>query len=208
MKSFDMAIEKLAGHTIADYLANETTSEIRHEYERGQILAMSGGTINHGLIGTNTTSELRNRIKGAQRECTTLGSDVKVRIEAVDSFVYPDAMVVCGPLETAEVDPDSVTNPTLVVEVLSKSTAGYDRGDKFFKYRQLPALREYILIDQYQPVVESFFKKEEGVWEIARVTGLDQSFPIKSLGFSIALADLYAGVTFPPPEENPKALER
>lgn len=203
-----MAIEKLAGHTIADYLAQEASSEARHEYERGQILVMSGGTINHGLIGGKIYRMLADRLEKSDKNCTAINSDVKVRIEAVDSFVYPDTMVVCGALETAEVDPDSIVNPILVVEVLSKSTAGYDRGDKFFKYRQLPSLREYILIDQYQPIVESFFKKEEGIWEIARVAGLDQSFPIKSLGFSIALADLYAGVTFPPPEEKPAVRER
>lgn len=203
-----MAIENLAGRTVADYLAHEATSEIRHEYERGQILAMSGGTINHGLIGTNVTVALRNQVKASQRNCTTFGSDVKVRIEAVDSFVYPDAMVVCGPIDTAEEDADSLVNPTLIIEVLSKMTAGYDRGDKFFKYRQLSALREYILIDQYQPVVESYFKKEEGIWEIARATGLYRTFPVKSLGFSLALADLYADVTFPAPEEPPAAPER
>lgn len=203
-----MAIEKLAGHAIADYLAYEATSEIRHEYERGQILAVSGGTINHGLIGGKMYRMLADRLEKSDKNCTAINSDVKVRIEAVDSFVYPDAMVVCGPIDTAEQDADSIVNPTLIIEVLSKSTAGYDRGDKFFKYRQLPTLREYILIDQYQPVVESYFKKEEGVWEIARATGLDQTFLIKSLGFSLALADLYADIAFPDPEEPPAAPER
>lgn len=195
-----MAVRKTSGLSIAEYLAFEARSETKHEYERGQILAMSGGTINHGLIGGKVYRTLAELLERVKKGCTAFNSDVKVYIQSVDSFVYSDTMVVCGPLETADVDPDSITNPILVVEVLSKSTAGYDRGDKFFKYRQLPSLREYVLIDQYQPVVESFFKREAGVWEISRAEGLDQTFPIKSLDLSLTLADLYADVTFPDPE--------
>jgi Uma2 family endonuclease len=197
-----MGVKKAYGHSISEYLEYEANSEIKHEYEGGQILAMSGGTINHGLICTNSTAIIREKVRASAKKCTTIGSEVKIYIHPVDSFIYPDTMVICGPLETAEADPESITNPILVVEVLSKSTAGYDRGDKFFKYRQLPSLREYILIDQYQPVVESFFKREENVWEISRVEGLDQTFPIKSLDLSLSLADLYAEVTFPPPESE------
>lgn len=107
-------------------------------------------------------------------------------------------MVVCGEIETSEADVDAVINPILVVEVLSKSTESYDRGDKFHKYRQLGSLKEYILINQAKVVVETFYKKEDNIWEISRVSGLDKSIEIKSLELKLKMSDLYTGVKLEP----------
>jgi len=178
-------------YSIEEYLELEATSELKHEYENGLILEMSGGTINHGVISDNIYNALRQRIRKSGSGCKTYSDKIKVRIEDLNQFVYPDAMVICGGIERSDKDAESVTNPKVIVEVLSKSTVGYDRGDKFHKYRQLDSFQEYILIDQYQYVVETFYKNEQGFWEISRAEGLENELYIKSLDFSISLSELY-----------------
>lgn len=169
---------------------------MRHEYEDGLILEMSGGTVNHGRICGNAYMGMRQRLRGKNADCEAFPDNVKVRIEAINQFVYPDAMVVCGDVERSDKDAESITNPSVIIEVLSKSTADYDRGDKFHKYRQLDSFREYILIDQYRFVVETFYKNKEGLWEISRVTGIESDLYIKSFDFSIPLKELYERVAF------------
>ena len=178
-------------YSIEEYLEFEATSELKHEYENGLILEMSGGTINHGVISDNIYNALRQRIRKGGSGCKTYSDNIKIRIEALNQFVYPDAMVICGGIERSDKDAESVTNPKVIVEVLSKSTAGYDRGDKFHKYRQLDSFQEYILIDQYQYVVETFYKNEQGFWEISRAEGLENSLYVKSFDFSISMGELY-----------------
>lgn len=180
--------------TIAEYLAYEYASEHKHEYEGGQVSAMSGGSINHGLPCGNVYAALRRKLAEANRSRQVINSEVRVHIKAADAIVYPDCMVVCDGLETSEDDPDAITNPLVIVEVLSKSTADYDRGDKFFKYRQLPSLRAYILINQERPVVETFSKRQDNVWEIGRYAGLEQNFYSKVLDVTVAMSELYADV--------------
>ncbi|MDX2284767.1 MAG: Uma2 family endonuclease, partial [Bacteroidia bacterium] len=140
--------------SIADYLTLERQAEVRHEYHRGELFAMAGGTRNHGALGANIVTELNllSRLRG----CSTFSGDVRIRIDAENRFLYPEASVVCGPAESSIFDPDSITNPVLIAEVLSESTEAYDRGEKFRLYRQLPALREYLLIDQHRPLVQVF----------------------------------------------------
>ena len=178
-------------YSIQEYLEFEATSELKHEYENGLILEMSGGTINHGVISDNIYNALRQRIRKSGSGCKTYSDNIKVRIEDLNQFVYPDAMVICGGIERSDKDAESVTNPKVIVEVLSKSTVGYDRGDKFHKYRQLDSFQEYILIDQYQYVVETFYKNEQGFWEISRVESLENELHVKSFGFSISMSELY-----------------
>ena len=191
-----MGVKKPDFQTIRDYIEYEYSSETKHEYERGEILAMSGGTINHGILCGNAYSELRENIGKSKIKCRAIGSEVRIHIKKADSIVYPDAMVICGEIEVSEEDSEAVTNPILVVEVLSKSTESYDRGDKFYKYRQLSSFKEYILIDQEKPVVETFYKRENNIWEISRVSGIDKSIEIKSLGLQIKMTELYINVSW------------
>ena len=183
-------------YSIEEYLEFEAKSELRHEYEDGLILEMSGGSINHGRICGNAYAGLRHRLRDKNADCEAFPDNVKVRLEAINQFVYPDTMVVCGKVERSDKDPESIINPRVVVEVLSKSTVDYDRGDKFHKYMQLESFREYILIDQYRFVVETFYKNEQGFWEISRVTGEEGELYIKSFDFSIPLKELYQRVEF------------
>lgn len=180
--------------SIENYVEYEYSTEAKHEYEKGQILMMSGGTINHGLLCGNAYNELRRGLDKSDLNCRVIGSEVRIHVEKAESIVYPDAMVVCGEIETSKEDKDAIINPIMVVEVLSKSTESYDRGDKFHKYRQLDSLKEYILVNQEKAVVETFYKKDSNIWEIARVSGLDQKVEIKSLSLILTMKELYIGI--------------
>ncbi|MEZ5042823.1 MAG: Uma2 family endonuclease [Saprospiraceae bacterium] len=180
--------------SIADYIEYESASETKHEYEKGEILMMSGGTINHGILCGNAYNELRKKVGNDKKKCSVIGSEVRIHIQSVNSIVYPDAMVICGEIEVSQEDEEAIINPLIVVEVLSKSTESYDRGDKFYKYRQLDSIKEYLLIDQEKPMVESFYKRENNIWEISRVSGLEKSLKVKSIGIEINLEDLYVNV--------------
>lgn len=187
-----MAEQQTEYYSIEDYLALEAQAEERHEYEAGRIHAMSGGSINHSIIGGNIITALNNSLKDSN--CIALNGDARLWIDHAHSFVYPDAMVVCGEIQAAEEDPHAVVNPVLIVEVLSKSTVGYDRGDKFHKYCSLPSFQEYVLIDQRQPVVDVLFREEPGYWKMTTAIGLDQSISLGSLGFDIPLSAIYRNV--------------
>lgn len=196
-----MAEKKINIYSIAEYLEFEESSEVKNEYEAGRIMAMSGGTLNHGIIGNNINTELNNSLKKKGLKCITINGDVRVWIEKADSFVYPDAMVVCGKIETYENDNNAVINPTLIVEVLSKSTGSYDRGDKFHKYCSLPSFKEYVLIDQNKPVIDVLFKEDSSYWKMATTIGLDKSITLNSIDCEIKLSDIYQntqGLKAPP----------
>ncbi len=188
-----MGEKALTRLTISEYLAFEAGADIRHEFHQGEIFAMAGGTKNHGKIGSNIITELTliERKKG----CTTYNGDVKVRIEASDRFVYPEASVVCGTVETSPHDENSITNPILIAEVLSDTTEAYDRGAKFRLYQQLPSFKEYLLIDQHRPVVTIYYRRDEKIWEMREVIGLDHTIYLQSLEAEITMADLYHNTT-------------
>ena len=178
--------------TIAEYLENEEKSLEKHEFHNGEVLAMSGGTINHSLIGSNITGELRNAVRG--KGCKTFNSDAKVYIDTLNHFVYPDATVVCGKVETSEKDANALSNPLLVVEVLSESTGDYDRGEMFRKYRTLTSFREYVLIDQYQPIVDVLYRMEDNSWKMVTIIGLDKTVYLNSLECELKMSDIYLDV--------------
>jgi len=184
-----MTEQKLKYYSVSDYLALEEQAQEKHEYEAGRIKAMSGGTINHAILGNNINTALNINLKGL--ECIALTGDARIWIDSAASFVYPDATVICGAIETAVEDEQSIINPTLIVEVLSKSTESYDRGDKFHKYCSLPSFREYVLIDQNKPVVDLLYREEPGYWRMMTVIGLDKSITLSSIGCSIKMEDIY-----------------
>ncbi|MEM1318840.1 MAG: Uma2 family endonuclease [Bacteroidota bacterium] len=190
-----MKAYKLPKRTVKEYLEQEVETGMKHEYHDGKIYALSGGSINHGLLCGNIYAELRKNLGGEGSTCKALTSEIKLHIESMNSYVYPDAMVVCGAFETAEDHQEAITNPTLIVEVLSKSTAEYDRGDKFYFYRQIPSLQEYVMIEQKRHVVEVYFKKEKNdLWKITRYTDWDQNIQLQSIGIEISMRDLYFDV--------------
>ena len=154
-------------YTFADYLALERDSETKHEFDAGEILAMSGGTARHSVLAANVVTALRNtRAPG----CTVFQSDMRVRVAATGRAMYPDASMACGPLEYDLEDAarTTITNPVLIVEVLSVTTEKGDRGNKWMHYQRIPSLQEYVLVSQ-EPRIEIFRRTPAGTWEYFEV---------------------------------------
>ena len=173
--------------TYADYLAAEAISEVKHEYLRGEIFAMAGGTVEHSRLAANVIHELHQALQG--RPCVVLTSDARIRIVETDRSTYPDVAVVGGRVETAPDDPDAVTNPLLLVEVLSDSTEAADRGEKFAHYRRLPSLQEYLLVAQRSPRLEIYRRTEQG-W-ILTEAGAGESLRLESIDARLTVDEIY-----------------
>lgn len=187
-----MKAQQLPNLSVEEYIQLERDSSARYEYHDGKIYALAGGTLNHGLICGNAYSSMRNALEKKGSACLPCTSEVKLHIGETNSFVYPDAMVICGEIEPAPEDQNAVVNPILIVEVLSESTAEYDRGDKFYLYRQIPGFREYVLIEQKKHVVDVHFKSDNSdLWRITRHEGLDKKIKLHSLGIEITMEALY-----------------
>ena len=186
--------------TIEEYLDFEDAAESKHEFDDGVIVDMSGGSEESSTIEVNLISELRTRLKGAR--CRPHGSNLKVRIKRTRSYRYPDALIICGPTEHDPVDKrkHTITNPKAVFEILSPSTEKRDRTLKFDDYRSIDGFEEYVLLSQVEPRVETYVRSAEGAWQFDVRVGLEATARIKSVGIDLPLAELYAGVTFPPPD--------
>lgn len=178
-------------YTFEEYLAMEEKAEFKSEYEKGKIYAMAGGTLDHSTISQNTGTAISNELREKGKRCRVNNSEIKIRIEEYDKGVYPDVSVICEPATFHNNRKDVITNPLLVVEVLSNSTRDYDKGSKFTQYRSLPSFREYLLIDQYEAKAESWYKVEENVWRISNARGLDAVIPLFVLDIEIKLSDIY-----------------
>jgi len=186
--------KEVTKYRIKEYLELEAQATIKNEYHNGLIIAMSGGTLNHGIIGNNINTEINSILKSKNLDCVSINSDVKIFIEKANSFVYPDGMVICGKIETATQDANAIINPILIIEVLSNSTERYDRGGKFHKYCSLPSFAEYILIDQYQPVIDSLYRFDNKSWNMMTTIGLDKSIHLQSIDAHILVKDIYRNV--------------
>ncbi len=146
--------------TAAEFLAWDATQTVKREFVRGEVFAMAGGEDRHATVALNIAMTLRQHLRGSP--CRVYPSDVKLRVEAADCFFYPDVMVTCSAADLQ--DRLIKREPRLVVEVLSPSTAAYDRGDKFASYRQLPSLQEYLLVDVGALRCDLFRKGADGLW--------------------------------------------
>ncbi len=186
-----MGALSISTYTYESYLALEAESDIKHEYHDGFIVAMAGGTPAHGLITANTGRAIGNAIISISMPCRPFSSDVKVHIKETNRTFYPDLSMICGEIKSSDKDPNAITNPILIVEVLSESTAAFDRGPKFTHYRQIPSLKEYVLISQEEPVVDTFYRTEDGTWEINTIEGLSKKIILKSIDCEIEMSDIY-----------------
>lgn len=182
-------VTKKKYYTHEEYLALEEKAEYKSEYHDGEIVplfreiidgevvAMAGGSSNHSCIAGNTITGLNFALD--ERDCIVHTSDMKIRVEKVKRSYYPDVSVVCGELEYFNDNENILTNPMLIIEVLSPSTAEYDRGRKFFCYRQLESLKEYVLIEKNEPYVDVFTFHEPGKWLLETYTELSQKSQIQ-----------------------------
>ncbi len=169
-----------------EYLAYERDSDRKHEYEAGEIFAMAGGSPRHSALASRVSAALESaRAKG----CVAFQSDLRVRVLATGKTTYPDASIVCGPIERDPADPSgaTITNPTLIVEVLSPSTEEEDRGHKWHHYQLVPSLEEYVLVSQ-TPRVERYRRLPQGTWEYVEATSGSVQL---ATGASLDLDSLY-----------------
>ena len=180
--------------TKEEYLATEEKSLEKHEYYGGEIFTMSGVKIPHTRISMNLLGSLLPHLK--RKPCKPFGPDQRVYIEKNGLFTYPDLSIVCGKTETKNNDNRNVTNPSVIIEILSTATKNYDRGDKFKLYRDLPTLNEYILVDSTAIGIENFCINSDGFWELKEYKNMNDSLFIKTIGFIILLADIYEDVEF------------
>jgi len=180
-------------YSVEEYLAIDNEADYKSEYVAGEIFAMGGATSKHVLIAGNTAREFGNRLRDTN--CQVYSADLRIQVDLDNVYYYPDVVVVCGRPEYRDSRRNSVTNPLVIVEVLSLTTRNYDRGDKFAHYRRLDSLREYILIDQETCHVEHFVRKE-GIWEFSESDDCQGNLVIPTLDITIALREIYAKLEF------------
>ncbi|HYW22159.1 MAG TPA: Uma2 family endonuclease [Nodularia sp. (in: cyanobacteria)] len=173
-----------------EYLLWEPTQEQRYEYWDGEVVAMSGGTRNHNRVSLNFSKLLDDAL--ADRSCEVYIVDVKVQVEPGQKYFYPDVVVTC---DQRDRDPQLIQFPCLIIEVLSPSTEAADRGKKFAKYRQTPTLQEYVLVQVAQPLVEVFWRNQQGQWVLSEYN-LNDRLRLESVNVEIAIAHLYRQVQF------------
>jgi Uma2 family endonuclease len=175
-----------------EYLEMERASDVKHQYYKGEVFARSGASPAHNDIGYNINCIIALFLRG--KGCKLYGSDFRIHIPGNGLYTYPDFSIVCGKAETTDVYTDNLTNPTVIIEILSKSTRDYDRGTKFNLYRSIKTLQEYILIDSMAIDVEIYQREPNDKWELSEYKSLTDSFIITTIGLKINLADLYEDV--------------
>ncbi len=176
-------------HTYAEYLLAEEGSAVKHEYYQGHLLAMAGGTVEHSLLKTNLTGLFVAALRG--RPCRAFDADLRTRVEASDLTTYPDLAVICGPIARSAIDRNALVNPTLLVEVLSPSTAVYDLGEKFRHYTAIPSLRAYLVVDS-SAVGVHLYERDGDRWTV-RLFGAGDVVPIGCLEIDLAVDVVYDG---------------
>jgi Uma2 family endonuclease len=181
--------------SLDEYVALEKASNARYEWHDGSIVLMSGGSVYHEIISTNVAVSLANRLRG--KSCRTFTGGMPLDVPATTPYRYPDVSVVCGKPEVTKFKGiDRLTNPTLIVEVLSPTTEAYDRGEKFVEYQSIPTFAEYLLIAQDRPSVVQRIRRPDGSWEERTLTGLDAVVRIEVLDCDVSLGEIYEAVEF------------
>jgi Uma2 family endonuclease len=183
-----MASHPVQQLSVEQYLELERAATERHEYIDGEMVAMSGGSPRHSLIGLNIAFQIKAKKRGSG--CATFNPDVKVFLDR-RKIAYPDVTVVCGDPEFLDARNDVVKNPSVVVEVLSPSTEDYDRGKKATLYRLLPSLQEFLLVGQDPVFVEHNRRLPDGTWQIILHQEMESTVDLQSIGVELSIASIY-----------------
>jgi Uma2 family endonuclease len=178
--------------SIEEYLEMEDAAIEKHEYYKGEIFAMSGSKVPHNEISGNLYAALHTKLSG--KKCKPYNSDQRIHIEVNTLFTYPDISIVCGETITLNNDNWNILNPTVIIEVLSKSTKNYDRGEKFKLYRDIPTLKEYVLVDSESIHIEVFRLNESNHWELEEYNSVDEELYIKAIDEKVLIAEIYERV--------------
>lgn len=197
-------------YTPEEYFAMEEGSSVKHEYWRGEIYMMAGGSVGHNAIGANAVGELRNALRRAGKRCLVMSSDMKIHVPGEDYYTYADAVVVCDKVHYHKGRKDIIENPLLLVEVLSPSTADHDRTSKFNLYSRLDSLQHYLLVEQDSIGVEYRRLGENGEWQSQDFTNIEDVIRLPGLDIELAVAEFYYlldEIEQPPRYSLPQLLE-
>lgn len=186
-----MSVQPKPPFSVEDYLALELSTQQKHEYHQGEVFAMGGASFAHGVVVGNVVRELGLQLKG--KPCRVSPTDLRVRAGSSGLYTYPDVVVVCGPPKL-EQPGDTLTNPGVILEVLSASTEAYDRGRKFELYQSIETLTDYLLVAQDTPRIEHFQRQPGGQWLYTLANRIEGGVAIASIGCRLALAEVYEKV--------------
>ncbi len=189
------ALSKASFISPREYLAIEREAEAKSEYIDGEMYAMAGASFAHNRIVANLIRSLGNRLEGGP--CVVLASDMRVGIPSRSLYTYPDVVVVCGRPEFEDDGLDTLTNPTVLIEVLSRSTEGYDRGRKAAEYRKIPSLAAYVFVSQDMPKLEVYHRHAERLWLLSEASSLEETLSVAPLGGPLVLSEIYSGIELP-----------
>jgi Uma2 family endonuclease len=191
-----MSLQPQHGYTLEEYFALEQASEIKYEYWQGEVFAMSGASPAHVQIQINLITLLRSQLRG--RPCRLFSSDMRLKVPSRPPYRYPDLSALCGePVFELIGGLEVLTNPTLIVEILSPTTEAFDRGDKFTHYKSIPSFSEYLLIAQHRPHVGQYIKQNDTVWNYQEFNDLSAALYVSALDCTLVLAELFQDVVFP-----------
>jgi Uma2 family endonuclease len=188
------SVPRIHRYTYRQYLNHEASSNVKHEFIDGDIYAMAGGTIEHAVISMNAGAALSAQLRGSP--CIVASSDLKIRVLATDLTTYPDVTVICGPVQRDPESGDVALNPSVVVEVLSKSTEDWDRGEKLDNYKQIPSLLACVLISYRQRRVEVVRRSADGQW-LTEAAGPGEVVSLPLPGAVLSVDDVYRNVDIP-----------
>ncbi len=176
-------------YSIQEYLELENAATEKHEYYQGEIFAMSGNKLQHNVVCKNLLISLSIKLDG--KPCEPYGSDTRVHSEKNTLFTYPDISVFCGEMQSLNNDEFNFLNPTIIFEVLSDSTRDYNRNAKFKLYRDIPTLKEYVLIEPETIGIEAFRINDSGFWELREYDDIEGSLELRTIGVALPLKDIY-----------------
>ena len=187
-----LAIKQAKQISYKEYIEQEKKADFKSEYFAGEIFMMAGGSPNHNRIVSNVNAELNVGLRGSR--CEAFNSDQRVRVKPNGLGTYPDSMVVCGQIKLDEIDKQAITNPIVLIEVLSPSTKDYDQGGKFELYREIESFRDYVTIHQDQVYVQYWHKGDDGRWILTETRDLNATIHLESINFDLPLRRLYERV--------------
>ena len=192
-------------YTLEEYFELERNSEEKYEYFNGEVFCMSGVSPEHSLLEGNLVTLLNNALK--ESGCRVYTSNLRVKTVALPPYRYPDLSVVCEPPRFEEIGGlRALTNPLLIIEILSPSTEAFDRGDKFTYYKSIPSFCEYVLVAQHRPHLTHYVKQNDGKWSYEELNGMSNSIFLAKLNCALSLIDIYREVEFPPDASSPNGL--
>ena len=188
-------------YTPEQYLEMDRKADSRSEYVGGEILAMAGASREHNRITLNIGASLTEQLRG--KPCEPFTSDLRVKGRTTGSYLFPDVVAGCAPLEFEDSSLDILLNPVVIMEVLSPSTEGHDRSWKFAHYRRIASLRDYVMLSQHQPFVEHYTRRSEETWTLVELSRLSDMLRLPSLGCELLLTVIYERIEFPQAVDRP-----